>query len=949
MSKRTGSHNDGDEPTPKRFRIGEGNHTISSGLHDPEAWEILRKFLTSDMSMGEMDAALESHLGSRFSAEDWVEPRHLLFSGDGDDAQSLTNLLELKIKYVPEPKSAWAIPVQQLRKPRKLHKQKNPYILDEADEDDDDDDDDDDDEEEEEATEGGGSSGGFAKVTRLLGPSAKDKLAATFDDMVARFEQNPASSSRGRQLPTEDRMYLLRVQRTATEYIAAHLRKRKFSVTVSAWIPGQLYVVADSPKTISQSLTSSLYLAVKDYVRITDEERDAVQISRSKLPDTSWVRITKGKYKDDVGRVFKSKEDFVEVLIAARDFPYKMPRGTRALVERSRLPNRKGTQPSDIILNGEVVGWSYKGESYYKGLLVKIFHRDHLELVASPHINDIQVHLESGWDTPFLKDTVVAFSMQFLRVGELARVVKGSLHGELGTVVSTDHACGSVGLEFNFDGFPQETEVSLQDIERVFRVGDTVRVVAGSYTGLEGYLIQMCGDLFHVCQEISKEVVEVSKYYLDRRPLKHTLKSHVPIQQHVEPPCDPDSIEIGDYIQVLDGEHAGKRGIVNWFPKGDTNLWFRDIFTVNDTESSLDGLLSISVPATMVQRTDLAQTIHFTNERGFDVRPGDTVSVARGPEFGAQGLVQHVDFPKARLSILCDGDKSIIHVPICFVIKTHNTALDSFKKDIGQEVFVIRGEWKGYRGTLDSISAETCTVALRGQVRGTYFPVIQRLSIIKAWSYPHFATYGKGHPSLPPSNRWSGWPASSNSVEIQHDRSSSANASSSSALQAWGVDELDIRDSIEARMEKIRDIGPLPWLMTKEFSSELSAYHVLFKVSVGFMNGKLQKRFVSTACPDPFCGENGPAPEGCVAVFCTSNSAGATLEHYHIPASDLSPAPPRKKNQECLILDGVHRGLIRTVTKCEITKKNTVDIKITPTVTVTLHSDQICLVERARN
>jgi transcription antitermination factor NusG len=276
---------------------------------------------------------------------------------------------------------------------------------------------------------------------------------------------------------------------------------------VSAWIPGQLYVVADSPKTISQSLTSSLYLAVKDYVRITDEERDAVQISRSKLPDTSWVRITKGKYKDDVGRVFKSKEDFVEVLIAARDFPYKMPRGTRALVERSRLPNRKGTQPSDIILNGEVVGWSYKGESYNKGLLVKIFHRDHLELVASPHINDIQVHLESGWDTPFLKDTVVAFSMQFLRVGELARVVKGSLHGELGTVVSTDHACGSVGLEFNFDGFPQETEVSLQDIERVFRVGDTVRVVAGSYTGLEGYLIQMCGDLFHVCQEISKEVV----------------------------------------------------------------------------------------------------------------------------------------------------------------------------------------------------------------------------------------------------------------------------------------------------------------------------------------------------------------------------------------------------------------------------------------------------------
>ncbi|KAG2135610.1 hypothetical protein BD769DRAFT_1385495 [Suillus cothurnatus] len=743
MSKRTGSHNDGDEPTPKHFRIGEGNHTISLGLHNPEAWDILRKFLTSDMSMGEMDAALESHLSSRFSAEDWVDPRCLLFSGDGDDVQSLTNLLELKIKYVPEPKSAWAIPIQQLHKPRKLHKQKNPYILDEADEDNDDDDDNNDDKEEEEATEameGGGSSGGI-RLPHHMVTSFPLKTECT----CFAFKLGPSFDD----------------GRTATEYIAAHLRKQKFLVTMSAWILGQLYVVADSPKTISQSLTSSLYLAMKYY-----------------LPDTSWVRITKGKYKDDVGRVFKSKEDFVEVLIAAWDFPYKMPQGTRALV-----------------------------------------------------------HLESGWDTPFLKDTMVAFSMQFLHV-------------------------------------------------------------AGSYTGLEGYLIQMCGDLFHVCQEISKEV------------------------QHVEPPCDPDSIEIGDYIQVLDGEHAGKHGIINWFPKGDTNLWFQDIFTVNDMESSLDGLLSISVPAKMVQRTDLAQTIHFTNERGFDVRPRDTVSVACGPEFRAQGLMQHVDFLKARLSILCDGDKSIIHVPIRFVIKTHNAALDSFKKDIGQEVFVIRGEWKGYRGTLDSVHYAQ-TPQCCHKVRGMYFPVIQRLSIIKIWEdvkwcdarrhgvihilrhtekvIPvfHHPIGGPGGPQAPTvlkynmTLRQAPMPA-----HHQHSRNGVLTSSTSGMAlrQEWRKYETS--------------------------------------VSVGFMNGKLQKRFVSMACPDPFCGENGPAPEGCVAVFCTSNSAGTTLEHYHIPASDLSPAPPCKKNQECLILDGVHCRLIRTVTKCEITKKNTVDIKITPTVTV---------------
>ncbi|KAG1846039.1 hypothetical protein F4604DRAFT_1688533 [Suillus subluteus] len=495
--------------------------------------------------------------------------------------------------------------------------------------------------------------------------------------------------------------------------------------------------------------------------------------------------------------------------------------------------------------------------------------------------------------------------MQFLRVGDSARVVKGSLRGELGTVVSTDHTCGSVGLEFNFDGCLEETEVSLRDVERVFS--------AGPYMGVEGHLIQMCNDVFHVCQETTKEVIEVSKYYLDRRPLRHTLKSHVPTQQHFEPPSDSDSIEIGDYIQVLDGKHAVCR--VSQF----LLQWFSGRISPRQSFSQKKG--------------------------GYDIRPGDTVSVARGPEFGAQGLVQHIDFPNARLSLLCDGDKSLINVPIRFVIKTHNASLDSFKKDIGHEVFVIGGERKGYRGTLDSLSVETChcccaragahytqTARSCHQVNGRTWRPPPRSVTPPVEQIPSSSSASVTDSSLPPSNGWSAW---SSSADVEHDPSSSLNPSSSSALQPWSVDALDIRDSIEARIEKLRDTGPLPWLMSKEFSSKLLGYHILFKVSLRFMN-------------DPFCGENGPAPEGCVAVFCTSNSAGAALEHYHIPASDLSPAPPRKKNQECLILDGIHRGLIRVVTKCEITKKNTVDIKITPTVTATLRSDQICLVERSR-
>jgi hypothetical protein len=86
---------------------------------------------------------------------------------------------------------------------------------------------------------------------------------------------------------------------------------------VSAWIAGQLYVVADSPKTIADSLPFSLYLAVKQYLVIMDEEREMVKHSCSKLPNPAWVRIKHGKYKGDIAQVFDSDllNDLVVVLI----------------------------------------------------------------------------------------------------------------------------------------------------------------------------------------------------------------------------------------------------------------------------------------------------------------------------------------------------------------------------------------------------------------------------------------------------------------------------------------------------------------------------------------------------------------------------------------------------------------------------------------------------------
>lgn len=91
-----------------------------------------------------------------------------------------------------------------------------------------------------------------------------------------------------------------------------------------------------------------------------------------------------------MGYIFDSNQSngFVTVLITLRDFPYLMPGGSVALLDQSCLPN-DDQAVRNIIRNGKVVGCSYKGELYYMGLLVKQFHHDRLEIIASPHADDI--------------------------------------------------------------------------------------------------------------------------------------------------------------------------------------------------------------------------------------------------------------------------------------------------------------------------------------------------------------------------------------------------------------------------------------------------------------------------------------------------------------------------------------------------------------------------------
>ncbi|KIK32448.1 hypothetical protein CY34DRAFT_110971, partial [Suillus luteus UH-Slu-Lm8-n1] len=172
---------------------------------------------------------------------------------------------------------------------------------------------------------------------------------------------------------------------------------------------------------------------------------------------------------------------------------------------------------------------------------------------------------------------------------------------------------------------------------------------------------------------------------------------------------------------------------------------------------------------------------------------------------------------------------------------------------------------------------------------------------------------------------WASW--SSNPEDIA-DRPPLGATPDTSEYNPWVVNPEDTQNEIDAGAEKLSDTVSLPWLMGKEYSSTFLLHHAVLKVSARFMGGRLHKRYVSTACPDPFC--------------------GAAIQHYHIPAKDLSPAQPRRKNQQVFVLSGEYRGRIFTVTRCNM-KKNTVEVATSPTTYITLAFELICLVEQSQH
>lgn len=71
-------------------------------------------------------------------------------------------------------------------------------------------------------------------------------------------------------------------------------------------------------------------------------------------------------------------------------------------------------------------------------------------------------------------------------------------------------------------------------------------------------------------------------------------------------------------------------------------------------DNYVSGLQIIRISTSIIQQAHITPTIKFTKDRGYNVTPGDIISIAQGPGYLMQGVVESIDLVTAHLVFRSD-------------------------------------------------------------------------------------------------------------------------------------------------------------------------------------------------------------------------------------------------------------------------------------------------------
>jgi hypothetical protein len=271
--------------------------------------------------------------------------------------------------------------------------------------------------------------------------------------------------------------HLNRITASKTSYLATHLKAKGFQVYMHSTLPGRLCVKAENTLIIREAWPSSHVNCFFDVVFLP------TAADRSSSPNVTipgWYRPTRGRYRSDVGygHSYDPESNTITLLVPSRSL--HVPKGD---IGQDPCTPRLFNSPG-----GEII---YKNgrHTYIHGLLSLKLPRTAVVEIAIPTPQDILIHNESGCNPALVQSTWHAYAAQHWMQDDLVRITAGELCNCLGKIICVDMATRSASISMEESlhvGKVSSTPLMfpIANLERKFRVGDNVRVLADSIEAL---------------------------------------------------------------------------------------------------------------------------------------------------------------------------------------------------------------------------------------------------------------------------------------------------------------------------------------------------------------------------------------------------------------------------------------------------------------------------------
>nr|CAG4718883.1 unnamed protein product [Naegleria fowleri] len=281
------------------------------------------------------------------------------------------------------------------------------------------------------------------------------------------------------------------------------VKKDRLQITSALYIEGykgKIYIEALKELHVKQAIQGLSHLIFENGIKLVPlkEMPDVLNINQlsTKLKDLKigdWVRVKRGTYKGDLGKVVGLDEarGLCQVTLVPRiDYTgQNVKRPPQKLFDRELLPQSEQDKVEDLRDNGVV----YQGNRFQNGYLYKQIHLKSLDTKnIEPTIEEIQTYYQH--ENPS-KAISLARKTHFKR-GDHVKVVKGDLRGMYGVVTNVDEDSQHVTFIPKNQDIQTPLVFPSSQLQKHFTVGQFCKVIgSGSkWEGESGYIVSVNED-----------------------------------------------------------------------------------------------------------------------------------------------------------------------------------------------------------------------------------------------------------------------------------------------------------------------------------------------------------------------------------------------------------------------------------------------------------------------